>query len=180
MEKYTYSGMKMCELGNQKLRKNKFKTGKEYFESKNIIHTSIDINGLDGALPIDLSEPIPYPKLLHKFDIVTNLGTSEHVEDQYWCFWNIHNLCNIGGIMLHIVPRPKYWRNHGYYKYEFEFFEELSKHNGYKLIEVNRSLYSMNRKKRKKYLCSVVMKKYEDKLFMGREEFYKLGGLYNE
>ena len=43
-------------------------------------HTSFDLNAKHGALPVDLAQPIGDPRWLGVFDIVTNSGTSEHVE----------------------------------------------------------------------------------------------------
>src|SRR3989338_5277340 len=68
------TGLKMCELGNQQIRKSaaritKAKTGKEYFSSLGYDHTSIDRNGLDGALPLDLCEPIHIRKPRRSSDL---------------------------------------------------------------------------------------------------------------
>lgn len=38
------------------------------------------------------------------FDVVVNNGSTEHVFDQRAMFENIHNLCRVGGIMLHKIP----------------------------------------------------------------------------
>jgi hypothetical protein len=39
-----------------------------------------------------------------KFDIVTNFGTTEGICNQANMFKNMHDLCNINGIMIGIVP----------------------------------------------------------------------------
>jgi len=91
----TNSILRMCELGNQTLRNDVIedstpKTGKDYFIKKGFDHISLDIDGLDGALPIDLTKPIMkdsrYKVLINSFDILTNSGTSEHVLNQFECF----------------------------------------------------------------------------------------------
>ena len=84
----TYSGLHWCELGNQRFGSVAAKT---VYQRKGVIHTSIDINGLDGAIPLDLDTPIP-ANMRQKFRVVTNYGTSEHVNNQYSAFKNVHDL----------------------------------------------------------------------------------------
>ena len=53
------NGLKMLELGNQVIRPDKQiteTTGKAYFTRLGYEHTSVDLNGLDGALVKDLSK----------------------------------------------------------------------------------------------------------------------------
>jgi hypothetical protein len=110
---------KMVELGDQTLRLKGFLhhdtaryLAKEYFESMGFEHISIDIHGKFGAVPLDLSKPIK--KWKGRFDVLTNFGTSEHVDDQYECFKNMHdlvkkdgvyvaNLCTSNGYLLYMM-----------------------------------------------------------------------------
>ena len=50
-------GKRMLEMGNQEIKDNSIveKTGKEFFTKQGIEHVSVDLNGLDGALPLDLT-----------------------------------------------------------------------------------------------------------------------------
>lgn len=150
-----FDGLKMCELGNQRIKRGGMeylksnnlppcKTGKELFTSIGFQHTSIDINGKDGALPIDLTNPILDKKLLSNFDVITNSGTTEHVHDQLECFRNIHGLCKKGGMFIHIVPSVKYRTidvttniatSHGRYNYDFAFFRVLASLCEYKILD---------------------------------------------
>jgi hypothetical protein len=118
-------------------------TGKEYFLRKGYEHTPVDINGLNGSVMRDLSQPEEFDDWHTTFDIVTNCGTTEHVEpfeSQYDCFNIIHDVLKIGGIAIHLVPdvyeldnncRRK---NHCRYYYSDELFRSLSESNGYKLL----------------------------------------------
>jgi len=138
----SYQDVEMLELGNQKVKlSGNRQIAKSYFEKLGFKHTSFDINGKDGALPIDLSKTIENKEFHNKFDVVTNSGTSEHVEPydgQYECFRNMH-LCNkVGGIMIHIVPEDGSFPNHCPYYYTIEFFEKLAKYNKYNTIEISR------------------------------------------
>jgi hypothetical protein len=142
------SGIKMLELGNQKIRnRRKYglpKTGKQYFESLGMKHNSIDLNGLDGALRLDLSKPIDKKEWLNNFDVVTNFGTTEHIEPiegQYECFKNIHNFLSVGGICVNIIPASDAEKFERFLKqrhcnnfYTKEFFDIMTKESGYKLL----------------------------------------------
>ena len=140
----SYQDVKMLELGNQKVKlSGNRQIAKSYFEKLGFKHTSFDINGKDGALPIDLSRAIENKGFHNKFDIVTNAGTSEHVEPyegQYECFRNVHLCTKVGGIMIHIVPEDGSFPNHCPFYYKSGFFEKLAELNNYEVIE-NTRLY---------------------------------------
>ena len=109
----------MLELGNQRIRKEvkeflkiNFYTAKEYFASLGCIHYSLDLNGLDGTIPIDLGKQCNLDFWENKFDIITNFGMIEHISNnnQYkqWQAWeNIHNLAKKGAIFIHSLPQKK-------------------------------------------------------------------------
>jgi hypothetical protein len=148
----SWEGRKMLELGNQRILHSFWgkdynaqiaaQTGKEYYEDRGFLHYSIDMNGEDGSLPLDLSRPLPTDAELGRFDVITNAGTTEHVEPlsgQYECFKTIHDLCAPGGLMIHVVPGVEdlrsrgYWRYHCNNYYSSEFFRELARANGYRI-----------------------------------------------
>lgn len=129
------SGTTMCELGNQHVRVPgiDYTIAKKYFKSLGFHHASIDMNGLDGAVRLDLSKVLALPGTC---DVVTNFGTSEHIPDQPAVFENIHNLCRVGGIMVHAVPMTGNWENHGDYYYTVRFFTNLASLNGYEIVKI--------------------------------------------
>lgn len=143
-------GKWIVELGNQHIREDvrrqrecTFSTGKEYYESLGMNHRSIDLNGEDGAEPLNLGKPIEDPDWIGKFDVVTNSGTSDRVYKKYgmfaqWeCWRNIHNLAKVGGAFIHVVPRIGHWtvvyETTGI-AYNCKFFEKLAIHNHYEII----------------------------------------------
>lgn len=136
------NGMRMAELGDQKLWKIiRIKEdggrvwAKELFEAQGCHHYSIDIHGRNGSHPLDLSEPIEDEFWHRNFDIVTNFGTSEHVEDQFTCWYNIHRLGRPGCVYIHLVPEfGKYRKDHCKYFYNREFFVNLAAANDYTMI----------------------------------------------
>jgi SAM-dependent methyltransferase len=130
---FKLEGLRMCEFGNQHLKDGYkgFSTAKKYFESLGVYHISIDLNGKDGALALNLNTEIDFKKL-GQFDVVTNMGTSEHVQNNDQCFENIHNLCRDGGIMIHLVPA--FGTIHGRRQYTLEWLNSISEIKGYKVL----------------------------------------------
>jgi hypothetical protein len=139
------AGKRMLELGDQTIGADDIPetTGKEYYENRGVQHTSFDLNSKHGSLPVDLSQPIQDPQWRGAFDIITNSGTSEHVEpldSQYDCFMNIHDCLKVGGISIHLVPdfdeleQRGYWENHCNNYYTHKFFNLLAELNGYTLV----------------------------------------------
>lgn len=141
-----YSELKMLELGDQIIDDKSFyhkMTGKEFFSSMGFFHTSVDINGLHGALPKDLRDPFEFNEWHNNFDIITNAGTTEHVEpieSQYQC-WNIlHDCLKMGGVAIHILPDVHEhdingaWVGHCRHYYSKTFFEILARECNYEIF----------------------------------------------
>jgi hypothetical protein len=168
-------GKRMLELGNQHIFETSIreKTGKEYYSNRGVQHTSVDLNGLDGAIEVDLSKPIEIAGWNEYFDIVTNSGTSEHVSPkkaQYECFMNIHKCLKVGGVAIHLIPdidelvNRGYWKNHCKYYYSGEFVKMLIENNSYKLVS-SRIIGGL--------ICFSVQKMGSVPFMKDREEFLK-------
>ena len=166
------NSLQMCELGDQLLKVDgiKIEVAKDYFESLGFKHTSIDINGKHKALPLDLAKPIRNKTLINTFDIITNLGTSEHVENQYECFKNIHYLCKKGGLFIHASPAVGSWIGHCKYHYPPMFFIRLALACNYRTINWN--VIRVSREKTRDTCVALV--KSEDNEFMSKEGFKRL------
>jgi hypothetical protein len=96
-------------------------------------YAAIDIDGSPGSIPLDLNfDDIP-KKLKGHFQLVTNLGTTEHVANQLQAFKIIHDLAALGGVMIHHLPTQGYM-NHGLVNYNMKFFWMLARSNGYKWV----------------------------------------------
>lgn len=165
---------RMVELGNQILkdgfRKSMSRAAKNLFQSIGIYHVSIDINGKNDALPIDLQQEIKDELLIKTFDVLTNSGTTEHVKSQYMCWLNIHNLVKQNGIFIHLVPRTGHWCGHGYHKYSLEFFEKLANGCGYEIIEN----FVRKSEPGKDFICCSMIKK-KDNEFASNKVFNTFG-----
>lgn len=115
----------MLELGNKRGTGGPGDTYKAAFTARGIAHTSVDLNGLDGALPLDLRKALD----LGRFDMVTNVGTSEHVSDQKPVWRNMIDACD--HVLVSITPRPGDWPGHGLFYPTADFYRQLAQFNGF-------------------------------------------------
>lgn len=141
-----YEGLQWCELGCQLHRKSG-KPAKKIYEKKGVNHISIDITGYFGSVILNLDNPVP-KEFLNRFDVVTNYGTIEHVNNQYQVFKNAHNMCKQKGIMIHGFPKRGTFRNHCRYYYTREFIEEFGEACGYKIYGIKELNFDSNRRRR--------------------------------
>ncbi len=115
-------GTTMLELGN---KRNATGTFKDYFAGIGIEHTSVDLNGKDGALPLDLQQPLN----LGRFDMVTNFGTTEHVAEQEPAWRNVIEAA--AAVIVSTTPLPGDWKKHGRWYPTEAFYRELARLNGF-------------------------------------------------
>lgn len=94
-------------------------------------HTAIDVDGSEGAIPLDLNFDLVPPEHVGVYDLVLNSGTTEHVANQINAMRIIHDLTRVGGVMLHILPAQGF-TNHGLINYNLKFFWMLARSNHYK------------------------------------------------
>lgn len=135
IKKYFQADSRVIELGDQEINLNiggEHVNGigsQEFFD--NIETVSIDINGENGSLPLDLAKPIK--DLPKQGDILTDFGTLEHVKSLYHGLKNAFNLLKIGGIAIHVNPLSGgYVANHGFHYFNENFwvaFCDLAKLN---------------------------------------------------
>jgi len=94
----------------------------------------IDLDGRHGSLVLNLNKDFKmFYNYAETFDLVVNMGTTEHCFNQAQCFVNIHNLCKENGIMIHCLPTQG-TVNHGFYCYHPQFFTALASANKYDLL----------------------------------------------
>lgn len=140
-----FVGLKMMELGDQQMYCHpnipEASAAKAYFRQIGVDHTSIDLNGELGAIPIDLSKPIETPDWQKAFGVVTDFGTSEHVGKSlralYECRRNCHNFCCQNGLLLFMNPKAGNWPEHGYHYFTQEHYTRLAPACGCELLEVS-------------------------------------------
>lgn len=146
---------------------------KEIYSSWGVRHVSIDLSGEDGALKINLDKPVPRA-MMKAFDVVTNYGTIEHVNNQFQVFKNMHDMTRNMGIMIHSLPPPGNWPNHGRYYYPQEFINELAASCNYEIIKLTvQNCFSDFRYGSDKNLIMVAFKKTQE-TFVEKKVFDKL------
>jgi len=115
-------------------------TYKAFFESRGFRHVSLDWNGEHGALVRDLREP-QWPEF-GQFDMVCNIGTSEHVSDQRGFWENVHNLTKVGGVYVGQCPYYdglSWWWHGDYYPTE-TFYLWFALSNGWRIDRMRRGM----------------------------------------
>lgn len=165
-------GVTMLELGAQNLYDTEHygQVAKDYFKSLGIEHTSWDIIPHQGAKEVDLRKNI---KVKKTFGVITNFGTIEHLDGGlYQGFENIHDHCELGGLMIHENPKTGNWPDHGQHYFTKNFFEQLAKENGYEVVELTEEA-AMGNTKDGWNICAV-LRKSADQKFMTEAKFKKL------
>ncbi len=138
-----FASIRIMELGN---KKNPSGLYRDWYEAQQAAYFCTDINGKDGAFPWDIRESMPDSiKSIAPFDIVTNFGFTEHVQDsQFACWENIHNMVHPAlGQLSCVLPAPGYWPTHGvrsgfpgrWYPHP-AFFSRFAKDNGYQILDL--------------------------------------------
>lgn len=114
----------------------------EWYKSKGIEYTCIDVNKENGAFNIDLTKPII--KSVGTFPLLVDCGVMEHLEIGGKFSWeaiyngvrNKHLLCEIGGVIYSENPKTGNWPNHGYNYITKEFYKELSIISGLVILDL--------------------------------------------
>lgn len=120
----------VIEFGNQRYTaQSKFPANstRDFYERRGFVYFAIDVNTERDSIIADLNEPV---NLQQAFYLVTNIGTSEHIFNQYMVFKNAHDLCASGGFMYHQLPFTP-WINHGFFNYNPIVFRDIAAANGY-------------------------------------------------
>lgn len=172
-----WNDINMVELGNQKIlakdkRGKDYRkcSAKEYYTRLGANHVSLDINGKDGAIVVDLCKSID-TDFVDRFNLLTNYGTTEHVEKQYCAFKNIHKMVQVGGMMVHSIPLVGSWGGHCPYHYSNKFPEFLRDVCKYEIVF--KAIQKRHNRETAKLLNFVVKKTYEEFPTITPKEFEK-------
>lgn len=103
-------------------------------------YTCIDATTEHGALAYDINVSLRHVYgFLDTFDLVTDLGTFEHCFDVANAFRNAHEVCKIGGLMIHALP-SNCNANHGYYAIQPRMIADMVATNSYEIIDFSFSV----------------------------------------
>jgi hypothetical protein len=168
--KYATKNGSIMELGNQIMNLQFFQdiSAKNYYSGKGFKHTSIDQNGMDGALALDLSKPIDHKE---QYDLVTDIGTMEHVAGIYHGLLNVFNFCKEDGIMIHKNPKQGNFPGHGYHYFTIDFWKEYVSLTKMEVLELFEYPIYHNRKDGWEIIA--VLKKIKDSKSLSPKEFEK-------
>ena len=169
-----WNGLKMVEIGDEDSTYNS-----SHFTSKGTTNTIIQPVGADGNplmrrlinpyLSKNFSDPDNFADIENTYDILTNIGCIEHLDNIQYEVWKIlHNITKVGGVMIHIMPDATEcqmylrWYGHCHNYYDIDFFNNLCDKLGYELV--SNELLNFNR--------SVGLKKVTNSTFnLNKEEF---------
>ena len=158
-DRLIWPGMAVCELGSQdvhaagreELIERLFQTmklapptteqlrvlsecpGREFYSALQCSYKCIDVNGRHGAIAIDLNfDSVPQSEK-GQYDLVTNLGTADHVFADANAFAVAHDLAKRDGLILHFAPFLGYV-DHGFRNYQPNLFYAVARANGYDFL----------------------------------------------
>lgn len=139
------TGFAVCELGDQGISwEAKGHKARAWYESRGCgRYVSIDGNG-QGTHTADLNLPLngpwtPQPSLrLNTFDLVTDLGTGEHIFDQAQVWRTLHALAKPGGFIAFDRPATGYGK-HCFYLTNECLFRDLAAANRYDVVWMGRA-----------------------------------------
>ena len=98
-------------------------------------YESVDIAKGYRTTVLDLNhDPMP-EAMVNCFDLVMNVGTSEHVLNQAAVFAFAHEATRPGGLMFHQLPASGF-ANHGYFCYTPRLFCDLAGYNDYEIVDL--------------------------------------------
>ncbi len=107
----------------------------ELIERCGMSYLSMDIAKGYKTEVFDLNHEDLPPQHHGAYDVVMNIGTTEHVFNQYNSFKVAHEAAHVGSYMVHQLPAAGY-TDHGYYMYAGRFFFELAAYNKYEITDV--------------------------------------------
>jgi hypothetical protein len=95
-------------------------------------YASVDLYPGDSIIQADLNTYVVPEEYRGVFDLVTNMGTTEHILDQVNAFRCMHDFAKVGALLSHHVPATGYY-NHGLFNYHPLFFVFMARANGYEV-----------------------------------------------
>jgi hypothetical protein len=147
LDKYIeqYNPKSVMELGAQNIHigEEPFLYADTYYTEKGMTYECIDLNGENNAHVIDLGIQHMFPL---QYELVTDLGTSEHVSFNhkfswdaiYNCWYNKHALLKVGGVMINENPKQQNWPLHGVNYYSERFYHQLIEYADYEVLELGK------------------------------------------
>lgn len=164
-------GIRMGELGAQNMYDSNHygAIAKDVFVRMGIDHRSFDITPHQGAEFMDLRDAVS-DGLIGAFQVVTDFGTTEHVDgDYYQALKNIHDMTERGGLMIRENPKTGHWPGHGCNYVDKDFYVGLAELCRYEVVELVEE-FAMGNYVDGGNVCAVLRKR-DDGPFATRKQF---------
>ena len=159
---------KIAELGAQYVMGEEWGSyGPPYFKDvfNGLDITSFDITGENNSIILNLSDENIDESYLNSFDIITNFGTTEHVQNQYNCWKNIFKMLKKDGIIISEIPKIGNWPNHCKYYFDENSFKALNL--DFQILDIKDVFWDSNG-----YNIYSVMSKKHDGNFKTEENYF--------
>jgi hypothetical protein len=102
----------------------------EILTASGMRYESVDIADGYRTTLLDLNQAVAPRAFANAFDLVMNVGTSEHILNQSNVFTFVHDTAKPGGLMFHQLPASGF-SNHGYFCYTPRLFCDIAGYNKY-------------------------------------------------
>lgn len=172
INKYIKPNDKLLIIGCQNLysAENYGQVAHQYFERLGYSVRSLDILGCQGSEQLDLRQDLHF---FPEYDIVNDCGSKEHIDGSlYQPFKNIHEACNIGGVMIHENPESNSWPLHGQHYFTTGFYFHFGLACKYELLETTREAAMGNEVDG--WNVSAVLMKLTDSPFISEDQFNEI------
>lgn len=103
------------------------------YEFAGFEYLCLDVNEAGGSMFLDLNTGRVPRSLHHKFDVVNDEGTIEHLGNPINGFAVAHDLAKVGGVIRHSLPLEGHML-HGLYNFTPKLFLALALANEYELL----------------------------------------------
>lgn len=150
------------EMSEYDNRFNAFIHARTLFEMLGFVeYADLDMFSQDQPYMLhDLNHTLP-SELHNKFNLILDMGTTEHIFNVPNLLASVKNALQIGGCVVHSLPLPcLYWAQHGYYCFNPDLFIDYYSANGFEdincmLLYYRRPIYSISEHNMyfKKALC---------------------------
>lgn len=107
----------------------------ELLDLTDISYTAIDVCPAPKTEIIDLNFARAPSEWRNRFDVVLNIGTTEHIFSQLHAHRFIHDVTAVGGVVFHQTPAIG-WANHGYFTFHPQFYRDLIAANEYERLDL--------------------------------------------
>lgn len=163
-------GNRYIDLGSQDVqvgRQEEWTSARSLVERLGLTYDCIDKDGRHGAMVLDINT-CTQADVGYRYNVVANYGTTEHCFDQANCFRLVHDLCLVGGLMIHDVPAGggiEILRREelAFYFCSVGLFRDLAEANGYEQVRLE--IYG-RASEPNGYSISAVLRKLVDQPFV--------------